>query len=250
PASDEIVSAKSDSLSNSENIPTDVAADSLQDSKAGDKQRQKIKPSYRWSVGAIFAPEFTSTSFGNYSAPGASIGLRVGYQISNKLNIKTGIIRSTKKYEGDGYDYSPRNPLYWQIRTNGMIPEEIDGECLVYELPIGVQFDVIQTQKSRVFVSAAISSYFMVSQSYDYTFGAPNPGADTGWNSSRSETYWFDAGMISAGYERYVQRSFAIGIEPYLKASFGEIGWPNVKLVSAGAYVTLRYRFMNQKNIQ
>jgi hypothetical protein len=46
------------------------------------------------------------------------------------------------------------------------------------------------------------------------------------------------------GYERYVHRSFAIGIEPYLKISLREIGWPNIKLFSGGAYVTLRYRFM------
>ena len=127
-----------------------------------------------------------------------------------------------------------------------MIAEEIDGKCLVYELPVGVQFDAIQTQKSRVFMSATMSSYFMINQEYDYTFESPNPGADTGWKSSGSETYWFSVGMVSAGYERYIRNSLAIGIEPYLKASLSEIGWPNIKLYSAGAYVTLRYRFMKK----
>jgi hypothetical protein len=226
------------------------STDSLENAKTKPEKPSKVKPPYRWSIGIILAPEFSTTSLSEYSAPGGSFGLRIGYQVSNRFNITTGIIRSTKKYDGDGYDYTPRNPLYWQIRTNGVVPEEIDSKCLVYELPLDVQFDAIQTQKSRVFLSAAISSYFMVSQAYDYTFDSPNPGADMGWRSSGSESYWFSVGMVSAGYERYVHRSFAIGIEPYLKASFSEIGWPNIKLFSAGAYVTLRYRFMNRKNIE
>jgi len=221
--------------------------DSLENAKAQPEAKQRAKPPYRWSIGIILAPEFSTTSLSEYSEPGGSFGLRIGYQVSNRLNIKTGIIRSTKKYEGDGYDYTPRNPLYWNNRTNGVIPEAIDSKCLVYELPVGLQFDAIQTQKSRVFLSAALSSYFMISQAYDYTFESPNPGADMGWRSSGSESYWFSVGMVSAGYERYVHRSFAIGIEPYLKISFHEIGWPNIKLFSGGAYVTLRYRFMKSQ---
>ncbi len=221
--------------------------DSLENAKAQPEEKQKAKPPYRWSIGIILAPEFSTTSLDEYSAPGGSFGLRIGYQVSNRLNIKTGIIRSMKKYEGDGYEYTPRNPLYWNNRTNGVVPEAIDSKCLVYELPVGIQFDAIQTQKSRVFLSAALSSYFMISQAYDYTFESPNPGADMGWRSSGSESYWFSVGMLSAGYERYVHRSFAIGIEPYLKISMDEIGWPNVKLFSGGAYVTLRYRFMKSQ---
>lgn len=223
--------------------------DSLKNNSSPDAEKKnKIKPASRWSIGVVFAPEFSTTSLSRYSTPGESVGLRIGYQISNRFTINTGIIRSTKKYKGDGYDYSPRNPAYWQLRTNGVIPEEIDSRCLVYELPLDIQFDAIQTQKSRVFVSTAISSYFMMSQAYDYTFESPNPGADTGWRSPGSESYWFSVGMVSAGYERYIHRSLAIGIEPYLKISLSEIGWPNVKLFSTGAYVTLRYKFMSKKN--
>ncbi len=214
------------------------------------ESKQKVKPASRWSVGIIFAPEFSTINLGRYSAPGASFGLRIAYQVSNRFSVNTGLIRSTKKYEDSGDSYQPRNPAYWQIRTNGVIPEEIYSNCLVYELPVGVQFDAIQTQKSRVFISTAISSYFMASQAYDYTFSSPNPGADMGWRSPRAENYWFSVGMVSAGYERYIHRSLALGIEPYLKFSLSEIGWPNIKLFSTGAYVTLRYRFMIKRNLE
>jgi hypothetical protein len=104
----------------------------------------------------------------------------------------------------------------------------------------------VESAKSRLFISTGIASYLMTSQAYHYDFEQPNPGADTSWETSRTEKYWFGVGMVSAGYERYISRALALGIEPYLKTSLTEIGWPNVKLFSAGAYVTLRYRFMTK----
>ncbi len=221
--------------------------DSAKNISPSSDTRQRIKPPYRWSLGLVFAPEFSTTRLSHYSAPGESIGLLIGYQLTNRFNINAGIIRSTKKYKDDGSEYSP-NPEYWKNRTNGIVPKEIDSRCLVVEVPLDIQFDAIQTAKSRVFVSTAISSYFMVNQSYKYNFEAPNPGAANSWESPGSESYWFSVGMMSAGYERYIHRSLAIGIEPYLKISLAEIGWPNVKLFSTGAYLTLRYKFINREN--
>jgi hypothetical protein len=221
-------------------------SDSIRDPSHDEPKNEKAKPESRWSIGVVFTPEFSTTRLNHYSTPGESVGMRVGYQISNRFQINTGIIRSNKRYKDLGSEYSP-NPTYWNARTNGVIPEEIDGKCLVYEIPLGVQFDVLSREKSRVFVSAAMSNYIMVSQVYQYNFDEPNPGADMSWQTSRTDKYWFGVGVISAGYERYLSRSIALGIEPYLKTSLTEIGWPNVKLFSTGAYITLRYRLITKK---
>ena len=219
-------------------------SDSVHSAKDQDVEATRRSPLFRFSVGLVFAPEFSATSMDSYSTPGESVGLRIAYQISPRVSVNTGLIRSMKKYVGSGYDYQPVNPAYWRIRTNGVVPEEIDSRCLVYEIPISIRFDVIQTSKSSVYLSAATSSFFMANQHYAYKFSDPNPGADMEWSTSRSENYWFNAGMISAGYERNIGSAWAIGIEPYLKIPFSEIGWPNVKLFSTGGYVTLRYKFM------
>jgi len=215
--------------------------DSLQETQ----QRHKVKPSSRWSLGLLFAPEFSTTRLNHYSTPGESLGLRIGYQVSNRFAVNTGIIRSTKKYKDDAGEYNT-NPNYWRNRTNGVIPEEIKGKCLVLEIPLDLQFDVLQTQKSRVFASAGISSYLMLSQSYSYNFDVPNRWADSGWSTSESESYWFGVGIMSAGYERNIHPALMIGIEPYLKMALTEVGWPNIKLLSTGAYVTLRYKFIGK----
>lgn len=209
-----------------------------------DASDRSVLPFHRLSIALLFSPEFSATTMSGYSRPGESYGLRIGYQITRRFGISTAIIRSRKKYTGSGYDYKPVNPAYWDYRTNGVIPEEIDGRCLIYEVPVTIRYDVMQSAKSNVFASAGISSFFMASQLYEYSFDQPNPGADTEWSTSRMENYWFSSLMISAGYERNVGNSWAIGIEPYLKMTLSEIGWPNVKLFSTGGYVTLRYKFM------
>jgi hypothetical protein len=218
-------------------------ADSLQEEST--RHKNKVKLSSRWSLGLLFAPEFSTTRLNHYSTPGESLGLRIGYQFSNRFSVNTGIIRSSKKYKDDAGEYNT-NPNYWKNRTNGVIPEEINGQCLVLEIPLDLQFDVIRTQKSRVYASAGMSSYFMLSQSYRYKFEAPNPGADSGWSTSKSESYWFGVGIISAGYERNIHPALMIGLEPYLKVALTEVGWPNINLLSTGAYVTLRYKFIGK----
>ncbi len=218
-------------------------ADSLQETPT--QTENKIRPSSRWSLGLLFAPEFSTTRLNHYSTPGESLGLRIGYQFSDRFSINTGIIRSTKKYKDDAREYNT-NPNYWKNRTNGVIPEEINGKCLVFEIPLDFQFDVIHSPKSRVFASAGMSSYFMLSQSYSYEFEAPNPGSESGWSTSKSESYWFGVGIISAGYERNIHPALMIGIEPYLKIALTEVGWPNINLLSTGAYVTLRYKFIEK----
>lgn len=240
---------KSEAISNADSLSVDKTFVAKTDStitgeRAEDISKRSLLPFHRLSVSLLFAPEFSATSMSGYSRPGESYGLRVGYQITRRFGVATGVIRSRKKYTGSGYDYKPVNPAYWEYRTNGVIPEEIDGRCLIYELPLSFRYDVIQSSKSNVFATAGISSFFMASQLYEYSFEQPNPGADTDWSTSKMENYWFSSVMISAGYERNIGNSWAIGIEPYLKMTLSEIGWPNVKLFSTGGYITLRYKFM------
>ena len=52
----------SDTLSNGEKNILTVRTDSLENAKTPPEEKQKVKPPYRWSIGIILAPEFSSTS--------------------------------------------------------------------------------------------------------------------------------------------------------------------------------------------
>jgi hypothetical protein len=216
----------------------DPAADASKPEEGKDKT---ITPS-RWSVAFVFAPEFSSTSFDKQTVPGSAYGLTIGYRILDRLTISAGVIKTHKKYVGYGEDYQPPAG-YWQFRTNGIVPDEVSGQCSVIEVPLMLQFDVLRREKSRLFAAAGASSYRMLNEAYAYTFNEPNDGAADGWSTDQPSTYYFSVGHVSLGYDHRLYRGLYLGIEPYVKIPFGGIGWSNVNLLTMGAYVNVRYKF-------
>lgn len=206
-----------------------------------DKQGPLIRPS-RWNVTLVLAPDFSTTSLRRYTTPGRAFGLMIGYRLGSRLTISAGAVKSFKQYQGRGDEYHPPEG-YWMYTTNGRVPDLIDGQCNILEIPVAVQFDLLQGQKHRFFASAGVSSYLMLDESYDYTFWTPNPGAHTGWASNEDSSYPGAVGSFSVGYERHLSAKISLAVEPYVKIPFAGIGWTDIRLFTAGAYVNLRYRF-------
>jgi hypothetical protein len=203
----------------------------------------------RWNAALVVAPDFSSTGFGGeMSAPGQAFGGMIGYRISRKFTVVGGVIRSSKKYTGYGKDYEPPDG-YWQKRTNGVVPDAIKGSCTIIEVPIAVQLDVWQNTRARLYVSGGVSSYFMRHEKYDYSFNEPNEGADRSWGSDIPTSYAFKVGHLSAAYEMMLTKNLGVSVEPYIKIPFQGIGWANLSLYTAGAYVNVRY-FLLRKNVE
>ncbi|MFZ6009620.1 MAG: hypothetical protein ACOYXT_04670 [Bacteroidota bacterium] len=206
---------------------------------------EKSLNTWRLSGSLIAAPDFSTTSLNRYSSPGGAYGVMIGYQVFNRFYVHTGYIRAAKRYSGYGAEYQPPDG-YWENRTNGVVPDRVDGSCTIAEVPINLRYDVLSSVKRRVFVSAGVSSYLMMDEAYKYQFNSYNPGAAYGWQSQENQSYMFSIGNFSVGYERLIHPKIAIGIEPYLKVPFSKMGWSNIDLYSTGAYVTLRYRLMSR----
>lgn len=224
--------------------------DKDQDRYKGDttKLHDKNWPTSRWSIALMAAPDFSSTGLSEHTAPGSAFGAVIQYQPFGRLSISSGIIRSDKKYWGNGDEYHPP-PGYWVNRTNGIIPERVYGTCMVLEIPLTIRYNLMEVKKNLLYASAGVSSYLMQKQRYEYTFAEENPGAATEWRSKGPENYLFGLGVFSVGYEHLVHSRFSIGIEPHVKVPFSGVGWPGIKLYTIGAYVTLRYRLLKKEPI-
>jgi hypothetical protein len=222
----------------------EIAASQTQEALEEDEETSERVTS-RWSVFLSLAPDFSSTGFGHMTAPGGAAGIQISYRIFPKISVHTGLIRSSKKYESEGSYYQPPEG-YWQNRTNGRIPDQVSGRCSILEIPLWIRYDVSQRDRSGFYVSGGVSSYVMMSESYDYTFETDNPGAAKGWSSSKSSSYPFAIGHLSAGYEKNITPALGIGFEPFVKIPFSGIGWSNVDLFTTGFYVNVRYRFLKR----
>jgi hypothetical protein len=218
------------------------------DSESPSRKKEEHQMFSRWNVALAFAPDFSTTELNRYSAPGDAYGINLGFNISRRFSISTGVLKSSKRYEGYGSEYQPPEG-YWQRRTNGVVPNEVKGNCTILEFPITVQYQLNTNSRHRIFAAAGVSSYYMLDEAYYYQFEDPNPGAAESWSSDEPSSYSFAVGHLSAGYERQLSRNISIGIEPFLKIPFAGIGWTNIELFTTGAYLNVRYRF-TRKNQQ
>jgi hypothetical protein len=200
----------------------------------------------RLSLLLSIAPDFSTVAFDYYTDPGQAFGLMLHYHVKRSWSFSTGVVKSFKKYTGEGEDYAPPNG-YWRNNTNGIIPETIDGSCNVLEIPVMVQYTIANRGKSRFLVGAGASSYIMLNETYKYNFDQPNPGAKQGWSSKKATSLFFNVINVTAGFEHRVFPGFMMGIEPYLKIPLEGVGWSDLKLYSVGASLTLRYIILNQK---
>lgn len=203
-------------------------------------QKQRLAAP-RLSLLLSLAPDFSSTSsMTDYTRPGKAYGASLIYHFYNRWAVSVGAIKNYKKYSSSGEYYKPPSG-YWKRNTNGIVPSTIDGSCNLVEFPVMVQYTALDKGVNRWFISAGASSYLMQAEAYDYNFDEPNPGAKSGWRANRTSPFMFNMINFSVGYEHDVLPGFTIGIEPYLKIPIENIGWPNVKLFSTGASITMRY---------
>jgi hypothetical protein len=202
-------------------------------------------PKTRLNLSLLISPDFSTTGFGDYTTPGAAYGIRIAYYITPKFVINSGVIKTAKKYIGSGSDYTPPEG-YWQYRTNGVTPDRITGECSVVEIPLAMQYNVNVSGRNTMFISAGLSSYIMLSESYQYKFKNDNPGAATSWDTKESSRYYFNIAHVSLGYQRQISPAIFVGVEPYLKLPFSGVGWSKVNLMTTGVYLSVGYRVLKK----
>lgn len=212
-----------------------------------EEEEDAFRPDTRLSTRIIIGPDLSALRLGKLTSPGYSYGLMLHYHLNSKLLIGVGALKSTKKYLGKGDDYNIPS-AYWKYATNNIVPDRVAGECAILEIPLDLQYNLMTSKKHNFYLSGGISSYFMISESYEYTFEEPNPYAKDSWSSSDAdERHLLNIINFSVGYERTINKRLKLGIAPYLKAPIKGIGWSNVKFISMGTYFSVRYSVIQKK---
>jgi hypothetical protein len=192
----------------------------------------------RFGVRLAIAPDINSLERLSTSALGSSAGILLEYRLSKKFILQTGVTYSIKKYTGSFDDY--RNWANNWKNYHPSKPTGVDGGCNIIDVPLNIRFNVFQKPRNTFFVSSGISTYFMMNESYTYTY-AWAPERTVNWND-KSSFYWSTIN-ISAGIERKLTKHFTFQIEPYLKTPLSNIGRGGVSLYSSGLLFSTKYEF-------
>jgi hypothetical protein len=195
------------------------------------------------NFGLAFGPDYTDGGGIANNQIGNTIGLTLGYYLTSKLSLNTGIFYSNKFYWAHGRNYNhPRPSLYGSTYAAPPPIDYVNGSCNMWELPFTLRYDFAHNEKTRFFANAGLSSYFMMKQSFIY-FVHTSQQNMAAWKTTNDKqvNYWFSVADISLGFETEVGKGVSFQAEPFVKLPLRNMGVENLRLNSYGFLLSFRY---------
>jgi hypothetical protein len=200
------------------------------------------------NFGLTFGPDYTDAGGISNDQLGNNIGITVGYYLTNKISVNSGILYTNKFYwapgHGTGRTTYTRGPLQTGNVITAATPPPIDyinGSANMWELPLTLRYDFAKNEKTKFFVNAGFSSYFIMKQTYIYFFHNGMRPLAFKIEDNEQVNYWFKVANISVGLESEIGKGFSFQAEPFLKLPFKNMGIDNLKLNSYGFLLSFRY---------
>lgn len=198
------------------------------------------------NIGLSFGPDYTDGGGISNDQIGNNIGITIGYYLTNKLSVNTGIFYSNKFFWSPGHGTPSQVSNFiatgW-ARTNAASPpiEFVNGAANIYELPLTLRYDFAKNEKTKFFVNAGFSSYFMMKQTYINFFHSAGRPAAIKIVDDEQQNYWFGVSDLSFGFETEIGKGFSFQAEPFFRFPLRDIGMENLKLNSYGFILSFRY---------
>ncbi|HEY0679488.1 MAG TPA: porin family protein [Chitinophagaceae bacterium] len=216
--------------------PKDSVVNAVTTVKKKDKQHSALKN--RWEFGLTFAPDISTVRFTHTQKPGINAGLMIGYNLTRRFSVQTGLLYTKKNYKSYGKDYhAPKG--YW---TDYVDLETVTGNCEMLDLPINLRYNLVPGKTSNLFVTTGLSTYFMRKEYYDYFYYYNGNPTTRSRSYPTDSKYWFSVVNISVGYEKQVSRTLSVQAEPFFKQPLKGVGFGSMKLNTTGIYFSLKYK--------
>ena len=200
----------------------------------------------RLSLGLAFSPDINSVSGFKTSKLGQSFGLSANYRLSPRFSISSGIAYSTKLYSAQPNQYKAP----WAYSNAAKYAESIDADCRVLDVPVNLNYNLHKSPKRTMFVSAGVSSYFMLKEKYTL-IAANQPGyptyPDRSYEYSKQNEHLLSVLNLSAGVAKPLNKQTSLVIEPYARLPLAGVGEGKVNLKSIGLNLQLQYNFRKKE---
>ncbi len=191
-----------------------------------------------FTLGIGYGPDFSTVGLDNFIAPGARWKLDLGYALSPRFQLMTGVVLVNNKYKASGDEYhAPKG--YWQYDAGA---DEAYGECKMIDIPLNLRFNVITVGRHKAFVSSGLSTYIITKEDYYFDYYEDYPGSPDYWGTDNASVYPFSIINVSMGYEYILKGRGSIQVEPFIKLPINGVGWGNVDLNTLGIYFSYQYR--------
>lgn len=212
-----------------------------------DSARQQLSrraPAYRLLVGVVGGPELTTVlASGPGPRLGGTVGVTAEYRLNSRLRVRSGLLRSVKRYAARGSDYNPP-PYYWTWR----VPvEQVDANCRILEIPLDVRYEVITRPAYSLYATAGLTSLLMRHERYTYLYELNGQYLTRSWSLARGSNAALRMVTVSLGLERSLGGRWVAQAEPFARLPLSGVGFGNVQLSSAGLLLGVRYGLLRAR---
>lgn len=209
------------------------------------KPNAKKPNASRFSFTAVSGVNLNSVQLNKPSKPGYDYGLLLGYRISSKIEIRSGILFSKKFFTASGKDISFDSaklslPSYTSIKL-----EDATGYCRFLEIPILLYYNFPSKNKTSFYTTAGFSVNKMRMENVHYKFVADgNTAIERSHSSAYHNNNDFSTSITSSfsvGIKQQINKSWNISFEPYLRLPLTRFNNSNLRFSSFGTMLSLTY---------
>lgn len=208
-------------------------------SVAEKEHTQWEKPDKRFYAGLIGSLDATSIRLQKVDNASYDLGVLLGYKFYKKWSLEAGLSLGKKFYYTKGA-YFNTSKIRAFMPPNSEIAA-VDGNCVMWEIPLSLRYELKSSVKHTLSVSAGVSSYLMNRESYNYYYYSPSSGQN--WEfyksyPSRSKQA-LSVVQFSAGYTVNLPKVGAVRLEPYVKLPVKGMGVGSIRLQSTGVHISI-----------
>lgn len=164
-------------------------------------------------------------------------GVGAGFTYKQKFTLRAGFYNARKIYTATPDQYHAPKAFYSYYPNL----ENVEADCRVYEIPVSLSYNFGKTSRQHWFASAGLSSYLMKRETYKfyYKYTTTSPTVSRTRTIRNSNDHYFSVLNLSGGFQRNLNKSVSLTVEPYVKIPLSGVGFGKVHLNSGGILLSI-----------
>ncbi len=183
-------------------------------------------------LSAMAAPDISTTKSSKPSKLSSNFGVLATYALTHKISFTSGAVYAKKIYNSGGvtpggYDNAGAE---WEVKAN----------CDVIDIPVNINYKVLNMKKMSVSINTGLSSYFMLKERYEFINGQVGGQQQvSNLEITNQNRHLLGVANVSVTLDHKISESVSIGVQPFAKIPLTGIGNGNVNLRSTGMSFSL-----------
>ncbi|MGY4385002.1 hypothetical protein ACVWYN_002038 [Pedobacter sp. UYP24] len=183
------------------------------------------------SLTLIAAPDISTVSAGLHSRLSSNFGVLANYSLSRRFSVTTGVVYA-KKY----YDYAGVNKGLYGKADKAW---EVDADCDVMDIPLNVNYKVLNRNNLSISINTGLSSYLMLKEKYKYLNQDQTGTKISSLVIDNKNQHLFGVANFSVSFEHKINQRLSVGVQPFYKIPLTGIGYHDSNLSSKGLAFSL-----------